>query len=204
MDGVADVLDGLYSYGTQTMDRLAFQKALDDIAANESAGYGFSLDRAEGSLLARRGAAGGQRAAPCPAGAGLRSGEAADGAVCRGESEEPVVQDVAGAGPGAAAGGRSFAAGGDAGDAGEGDAGGCEAVSRQHGAAGPDDDRGDRRCDAGGGEGGHREVVWGLEGGGAEAGDDAAAGSGQQGFGCECGRSGGGAGLGGSGGGAER
>ena len=26
------------------MDRLAFQKALDDIAANESAGYGFSLD----------------------------------------------------------------------------------------------------------------------------------------------------------------
>jgi zinc protease len=43
MDGVADVLDGLYSYGTQTMDRLAFQKALDDIAANESAGYTFSV-----------------------------------------------------------------------------------------------------------------------------------------------------------------
>ena len=44
MDGVASVLDGLYSYGTQTLDRLAFQKALDDIAANESAGYGFSLE----------------------------------------------------------------------------------------------------------------------------------------------------------------
>ncbi len=43
MDGVAEVLDGLYSYGTQTMDRLAYQKALDDIAANESAGYGFSV-----------------------------------------------------------------------------------------------------------------------------------------------------------------
>ena len=43
MDGVAGVLDGLYSYGTQTLDRLAFQKALDDIAANESAGYGFSV-----------------------------------------------------------------------------------------------------------------------------------------------------------------
>jgi zinc protease len=42
-DGLADVLDQLYSYGTQTLDRLAFQKALDDIAANESAGYGFSL-----------------------------------------------------------------------------------------------------------------------------------------------------------------
>ncbi len=42
-DGVASVLDGLYSYGTTTLDRIAFQKALDDIAANESAGDGFSL-----------------------------------------------------------------------------------------------------------------------------------------------------------------
>jgi zinc protease len=42
-DGVADLLNGLFSYGTQTLDRLAFQKALDDIAANESAGYSFSL-----------------------------------------------------------------------------------------------------------------------------------------------------------------
>jgi zinc protease len=42
-EGVSDVLDGLYSYGTQTLDRLSFQKALDDIAANESAGYNFSV-----------------------------------------------------------------------------------------------------------------------------------------------------------------
>jgi zinc protease len=42
-DGVSGVLDGLYSYGTQTLDRLAFSKALDDIAANESAGFNFSL-----------------------------------------------------------------------------------------------------------------------------------------------------------------
>ena len=42
-DGVSDILDGLYSYGTTTLDRLAFQKALDDIAANESAGDRFSL-----------------------------------------------------------------------------------------------------------------------------------------------------------------
>ena len=42
-DGVSDVLDGLYSYGTQTLDRLAFQKALDDIAANETAGFDFSV-----------------------------------------------------------------------------------------------------------------------------------------------------------------
>ena len=43
-EGVSDLLDGLFSYGTQTLDRLAFQKALDDIAANESAGYSFSLN----------------------------------------------------------------------------------------------------------------------------------------------------------------
>ncbi|MGD0479403.1 MAG: pitrilysin family protein [Terracidiphilus sp.] len=43
-EGVSGLLDGLFSYGTQTLDRLAFQKALDDIAANESAGFGFSVD----------------------------------------------------------------------------------------------------------------------------------------------------------------
>jgi zinc protease len=43
-EGVSDLIDGLYSYGTQTMDRLVFQKALDDIAANEKAGYAFSLE----------------------------------------------------------------------------------------------------------------------------------------------------------------
>ncbi len=42
-DGVGNILDQLYSYGTTTLDRIAFQKALDDIAANESAGYDFSL-----------------------------------------------------------------------------------------------------------------------------------------------------------------
>jgi zinc protease len=42
-DGVSDILDGLFSYGTKTLDRLAFQKALDDIAASESAGTSFSL-----------------------------------------------------------------------------------------------------------------------------------------------------------------
>lgn len=44
LEGVSDVLDGLFSYGTTTLDRLAYQKALDDIAASESAGFGFSLN----------------------------------------------------------------------------------------------------------------------------------------------------------------
>jgi zinc protease len=42
-DGVSNTLDALFSYGTTSLDRLAFQKALDDIAANESAGSSFSL-----------------------------------------------------------------------------------------------------------------------------------------------------------------
>ena len=42
-DGVDEVLDQLFSFGTKSLDRLAFQKALDDIGANESAGADFSL-----------------------------------------------------------------------------------------------------------------------------------------------------------------
>jgi len=42
-EGLAEILDQLYSYGTTSLDRIAFQKALDDIAANASAGYDFSL-----------------------------------------------------------------------------------------------------------------------------------------------------------------
>lgn len=43
-DGVARILDDLFSYGTKNLDRLAFQKALDDIAADESAGFQFTLE----------------------------------------------------------------------------------------------------------------------------------------------------------------
>src|SRR5246127_4431390 len=42
-EGVDAVLEELFSYGTETLDRLAFQKALDDIAASETAGHDFSL-----------------------------------------------------------------------------------------------------------------------------------------------------------------
>jgi zinc protease len=42
-DGVADILDGLFDYGTLTLDRIAFHKALDDIAASETGGHFFSL-----------------------------------------------------------------------------------------------------------------------------------------------------------------
>jgi zinc protease len=42
-EGLSTVLGGMFSYGTAQMDRLTFQKALDDIAAEESAGADFAL-----------------------------------------------------------------------------------------------------------------------------------------------------------------
>lgn len=42
-EGVSRVLDGLLPYGTKTLDRIAFRKALDDIGADASAGTSFSL-----------------------------------------------------------------------------------------------------------------------------------------------------------------
>ncbi len=42
-EGVSSVLDQLFPYGTRKLDRIAFQKALDDIGADESAGADFSL-----------------------------------------------------------------------------------------------------------------------------------------------------------------
>ncbi|HTJ28453.1 MAG TPA: pitrilysin family protein [Candidatus Limnocylindria bacterium] len=43
-DGIDDIVDGLFSYGTTTYDRLAYQAELDKIAANVNAGKSFSLD----------------------------------------------------------------------------------------------------------------------------------------------------------------
>jgi zinc protease len=42
-EGVADVVGQLFPYGTTSLDRAAFRKALDDIGAQESAGTDFSL-----------------------------------------------------------------------------------------------------------------------------------------------------------------
>jgi zinc protease len=42
-EGVAAVLEGLYDYGTQTQDRVAFQRALDDADTEISGGSGFGM-----------------------------------------------------------------------------------------------------------------------------------------------------------------
>jgi zinc protease len=43
-DGVGQVLDQLFEFGSESLDRVAFQKALDDIGATESAGTDFSVN----------------------------------------------------------------------------------------------------------------------------------------------------------------
>jgi zinc protease len=43
-EGIDSVLSGLFDYGTENLDRQAFQKALDDIAADVSVGTDFSLE----------------------------------------------------------------------------------------------------------------------------------------------------------------
>jgi zinc protease len=42
-EGADEILEQLFNYGSKSLDRLAFQKALDDIGANASAGASFSL-----------------------------------------------------------------------------------------------------------------------------------------------------------------
>ena len=42
-EGIDEILNGLYDYGTMTLDRKAYQKALDEIAADVSVGTDFSL-----------------------------------------------------------------------------------------------------------------------------------------------------------------
>lgn len=42
-EGVSGILESLFPYGTTRLNRLEFEKALDDIAASESAGAAFSL-----------------------------------------------------------------------------------------------------------------------------------------------------------------
>jgi zinc protease len=43
-EGVDQVLDQLFAYGSESLGRVAFQKALDDIGASESAGTDFELN----------------------------------------------------------------------------------------------------------------------------------------------------------------
>ena len=42
-DGLSQVLDQLFAYGTERLDRVAFQRALDEIGAEEQAGTDFSI-----------------------------------------------------------------------------------------------------------------------------------------------------------------
>ena len=43
-EGAAELLDQLFEYGSETLDRVGLQRALDDVGANEQAGTDFSVE----------------------------------------------------------------------------------------------------------------------------------------------------------------
>ncbi len=43
-EGVEEILDGLFAFGTESLDRVAFQRAADEIGADVSAGADFALE----------------------------------------------------------------------------------------------------------------------------------------------------------------
>lgn len=43
-EGVDEVLDGLFAFGTESLDRIAYQRALDEIGADATAGADFALE----------------------------------------------------------------------------------------------------------------------------------------------------------------
>jgi len=49
-EGVGSLADDLFNYGTSNLDRIAYQRALDAIAANESAGTSFSVEALSGNF----------------------------------------------------------------------------------------------------------------------------------------------------------
>ncbi len=88
-EGVASVLADLFSYGTTTLDRLAYQKALDEIAASASAGTDFSLQALADKFEQGRGPAGRQSSPSGLAGIGLCRGPAGTGRLPGRRTAEP-------------------------------------------------------------------------------------------------------------------
>ena len=168
-DGVNNVLDDMFSYGTKNLDRLAFQKALDDIAADESAGFSFSLQ-----VLKQDFSRGVQLLADNELNPALPA-EAFDvikpqtAQFVAGRMKSPGYRAGRALNDGVASGGRSGPSGNDSADGFVIDAGRREAVLRQDDTARSDDDRGDRRHHARRSQERDREMVWSMEGSGSQA-----------------------------------
>ena len=179
-DGADEVLAELFSYGTETRDRLAFQKALDDIAASESGGTNFNLkvlkqDFAKGvELLADN-----ELHPALPAG---RVPDCArpDGATRRRYAGQPGISYQSRSGYRAAAEERPGASGGDAAIGFGLDAGRRQSLLREGVSSRYDHHRGHRRHHARGSPAGIREMVRRVEERGTEAHGDSSGGAGQQ------------------------
>ena len=195
-EGVESVLQELFSYGTATRDRLAFQEALDDIAASESGGTDFNLKVlkqyfAKGvELLADNQL---HPALPDEAFQVVREQTAQ---LVAGELASPGYRTSRALAGRPASQGRSAAAGGHAANRLRADAGRREGLLRPRVPAGHDHHRDYRRHHHGGSPAGDREVVRRVEEFGREAGRHGSGGAGESAVGCACAGFDAGAGLG--------
>ena len=98
--GVDEVLEQLFSYGTATLDRVAFQKALDEIGAQESAGADFGLKVLAAHFRTGHTAPCRQPAQPRPAGRGLQDRQATGRGHCRRPPRKPGLPHEEGFGGG--------------------------------------------------------------------------------------------------------
>ena len=163
-EGVDEVLEGLFDFGTESLDRVAYQKALDEIGADAGAGADFAV-----GVLAEEFERGVQLLADNELRPALP--EAAFAIVQKqvadkrgGARRERGVSGAQGARRGALPAGRSDAARG-VGDVGDGaHARRREGVLPTRLPPRPYDDRRDRQGDAGGGARGDREAFRGVDG----------------------------------------
>ena len=114
--GVDEVLEQFFSYGSATLDRVAFQKALDEIGAQESAGADFSLKVLAGHFERGVQLLADNELNPASSGRGLQDSQAAGRGDGRGQARKPGLPHEKGACRGPLPEGRPFLAGGDPGE----------------------------------------------------------------------------------------
>ncbi len=178
-EGVGRLLASLFDYGTATLDRTAFHKALDAIAASESGGEDFSLsvpsaDFDRGLQLLADNVL--HPALPQQAFAVQQQTLAR---TLAGELQTPEYKMLRALRQGLLPAGDPQPARSDARDGRQARSGRCQALLRRRLPSRPDHDRSGRRRHAGSGKGGDREVLRPMEGAGPETQCDSTQGAAQ-------------------------
>ncbi len=168
-EGVSQILDQLFSYGTEQRDRLAFERALDQIGAYERAGTDFGVE-----VLARnfdRGIAllADNELHPALPPQAMEIVRRQLAQVVAARTREPVLSKPAIDSRGSLSQGRSVFARGDSGNGSLDHARGCPRLLPHRSPPGPCRDRRHRQDHSAAGASDHREIFRRLDGHGAEA-----------------------------------